>query len=225
MPTSQLVFDPTPQPRSVARPAICPLVVVDHADGVDAAQTSAGRCGIGVSARDHNRINYDLTVVGANVADAITHAGGWMFDRARAGWRISVVVTSGANLSPLQILGVNACSERDLPELLTSRPAAIAMSVRSFAHQERLRRLVSRALRQNAELTFWGEVAPTDFDCLLDDVGYRLSRAARAFKGHALNALSLNMPVAPIETFRSCALWYPPGPDLMPAGMVESCTQ
>ncbi|MCV7154576.1 hypothetical protein [Mycolicibacterium pyrenivorans] len=36
-------------------------------------------------------MSYRLDVVTTSVADAISHAGGLMFDRGRAGWRVAVV--------------------------------------------------------------------------------------------------------------------------------------
>jgi hypothetical protein len=50
----------------------------------------------GVAAADHASagtiLRYQLDVVAASVGDALRSVGGWMCDRARAGWDVNVMV-------------------------------------------------------------------------------------------------------------------------------------
>ena len=51
-------------------------------------------------------MRYRLDVVAADVADVVKFAGGWLFDRAMAGWDVTVLVADHPDERPLQILGV-----------------------------------------------------------------------------------------------------------------------
>ncbi len=49
--------------------------------------------------------------------DAVRSAGGWLCDRVRAGWNVTVTVPDGADVRPLTILGVATRSAGDdVPE-------------------------------------------------------------------------------------------------------------
>src|SRR4051794_9208449 len=50
---------------------------------------------------------YQLDVTADDVTDLVRSAGGWLYDRSKAGWDVNVVVTGGCNPLPLQILGVS----------------------------------------------------------------------------------------------------------------------
>ncbi|MGA8547342.1 MAG: hypothetical protein WB785_19075, partial [Mycobacterium sp.] len=50
-------------------------------------------------------MRYRLDVVAANVADVVRFAGGWLFDRAMAGWDVTVLLVDHPDERPLQILG------------------------------------------------------------------------------------------------------------------------
>ncbi|WP_343575423.1 hypothetical protein [Mycobacterium sp.] len=50
-------------------------------------------------------MRYRLDVVAADVADVVTFAGGWLFDRAMAGWDVTVLVADHVDERPLRILG------------------------------------------------------------------------------------------------------------------------
>ncbi len=70
--------------------------------------------GIGVRTPSTNLLTYELAVIGLDVAEVVRAAGGWICDRVRAGWRVSVLVPTGSDTRPLQILGVKAlCLEND----------------------------------------------------------------------------------------------------------------
>lgn len=174
------------------------------------------RRGVGVRASATALLSYDLTVVATDAADVVAGAGGWIYDRVRAGWKVSVVVPAAADVRPLEILGVRAYTAgrdaRDLPP----EPAALAVPANLFDTDQVLRRHVTGALKRGtAEVTMWGECAAAELGYRVDRMQYRLSPAARAFKAQALAAAGVATTVAPIEQFHSCALWYPAdGPDL-----------
>lgn len=179
-------------------------------------QLFAERRGVGVRASETALLSYDLTVVATDAADVVAGAGGWLYDRVRAGWKVSVVVPASCDVRPLEILGVGAYSAgrdaRDLP----AEPAALAVPASLFESDQGLRRHVTGALKRGtAEVTLWGACATADVGYRVDRTQYRLSPAARAFKAHALNAAGVTTTVGAVEQFHSCALWYPAdGPDL-----------
>jgi hypothetical protein len=172
--------------------------------------TFVERQGVGVRASTTALLTYDLTVVAADTADAVSGAGGWLFDRVRAGWKVAVVVPASCDARPLQILGVRTYAAGDDAQDLAPEPAALAVSARAFGSDAVLRRHVSGALKRGtAEVTMWGDCATADVGISVDRTQYRLSPAARAFKAQALLAAGLNTAVAAVEQFHSCALWYP----------------
>lgn len=173
--------------------------------------------GVGVRASATALLSYELTVFARDPLDAVRHAGGWMCDRVRAGWKVTVVLPLDTGSRALDILGVRTCTTGTGFEDLVDAPA-LAVSAQLLGTNVQLRRAVLRALeRGSAEVTLWGE---SDTD-KATAVRYPLTPAARAFKTHAL----LATPGAPeriaadVEHFRSCAPWYPlDGPDLVSAG-------
>ena len=50
-------------------------------------------------------MRYRLDVVAPTVLDAVTSAGGWIYDRVMAGWDVTVLVGGDENVRPLTILG------------------------------------------------------------------------------------------------------------------------
>ena len=180
----------------------------------------AARHGVGVR-KSVGRVQcYELAVIGLDVADVVRSAGGWMCERVRAGWRVTVLMPAGSDTRPLRVLGVNPAQlETDYGSLWTSFPAALAMASGVVVTDERVARDVRKALlRGVTEVTFWGEASLSDVDAPVDLVQHRLSGVARAFKAQALIAASsFDIQAAPTETFHSTALWYPlDGSDLTP---------
>jgi hypothetical protein len=182
------------------------------------------RQGSGVRASHQTMQTYDLTVVAADVAGVVDAAGGWLCDRVRAGWRVTVRVPAAAATGPaaraLTILGVQAESmEAGVDALGGQPPAALAFDANAFRADGRLRRDVLRAVDEAcAEVTVWGGSALFASDRRFRRVRHDLSAAARAFKALALLELSggraASAPVA--EEFVSAALWYPTdGSDLV----------
>jgi len=137
---------------------------------------------------------YRLTVVAADVADAVGSAGGWLFDRARAGWDVTVAVAGVGDPRPLQILGVTQAQiETDLAAAVraVSAGSTLAINAQLLATDEQLRDQVGVLVNRGAvDVAVWGGDAPAGFGT---DDGDRtehvLSAAARAFKTVALKAL------------------------------------
>lgn len=147
-----------------------------------------------------------LTVLAPSVLEVVRSAGGWLFDRAMAGWDVTVITSDYSDSRPLRILGA---SVRDLKTTLTMPVLDTCLSViavRSdlYGCDARVRRMVLTAFDEGlAEVRFWGDPRPEDLDGTADPVWHRLSIAARAFKAQALAAAAA--PADPneyVEVFR-----------------------
>jgi hypothetical protein len=165
---------------------------------------------------------YRLDVVAPDVGDVIQSAGGWLFDRAMAGWDVNVLVTDECDARPLQILGARTLGFDSAIESIDKGQSshALAVAVETFRMQARIRETVVAALDRGVEVTLWGDKWPPELDHRVDAVQHRLSSAARAFKAHALAAASLaHDAVRPTERYRSRGRWYSPNEsDLLSAG-------
>ena len=148
---------------------------------------------------------YQLTVVANSVADLVGSAGGWLCDKARAGWDVKVVLTGDGDPRPVAILGASHV-DAELSDVMkmAARGGALAIGASALA-DERIRDgvlgLVKRGLTQ---VTVWGQEWPTEFSRQADPVEHRLSAAAKAFKAHALGAATVSKePVTGTETLYS----------------------
>lgn len=177
------------------------------------------RNGSGVRAAADMLLTYDVTVIAADVDGVVGAAGGWLCDRVRAGWQVTVLVPPGRDLRALTILGVRAeVWDFDADTLGRQRPAALAVDASVLRDDDRLRSEVFRAVDGgSAEVTVWGESGLFAADRRFGRVRHRLSAAARAFKARALLSSGVAGPDGAVEEFVSSALWYPPdGADLVP---------
>jgi hypothetical protein len=190
----------------------------DEVDGFAPIQ----RWGTGVRASGERHLRYELTVLAGDVEGVVRAAGGWLCDRARAGWQVTVWVPGGCEVRALKVLGVGVQIGEAGVEVLRHRPAALAIDAGVLAGDPRLRAQVYELIDEGAvEVTVWGDTALLADSALFADdarferVGHRLSSAAKAFKGRALAS---GAPAGrDVEEFVSSALWYPPGgADLMP---------
>ncbi|MGH3633131.1 hypothetical protein [Mycobacterium sp.] len=170
-------------------------------------------------------MRYRLDVVAANVIDVVRFAGGWLFDRAMAGWDVTVLVAEHPDERPLQILGASII---DLEHALESvgqrpKPQTLAVAADLVGCDSRVRGGVLAALdRGVTEVTLWGETWPAELDESVGLVHHRLSAAAKAFKAQAMAAASVpatgEIEVGPTETFRSGVVACPSvAADLIPA--------
>jgi hypothetical protein len=166
-------------------------------------------------------MRYRLDVVAASVVDVVRFAGGWLFDRAMAGWDVTVLLADLADDRPLQILGAQTM---DLEHALASvdtrpRPQALAAAADLFGCDSQVRQGVLQALDHGVtEVTLWGQTWPAELDDSVGLVQHRLSSAAQIFKGQALAAAAVPVgSIDPTETFRSGLLAWPSvAADLVP---------
>ncbi len=168
-------------------------------------------------------MRYRLDVVATDVADVVRFAGGWLFDRAMAGWDVTVLVADHPDERPLRILGVQIV---DLEHALATvghrpPPQTLAAAADLFDCDSRVRQGVLQALDQGAtEVTLWGQTWPAELDDTVGLVEHRLSAAAQAFKEQALAAAGICAAgIGRIEVFRSRVMSSPSvHADLVPAG-------
>ena len=135
---------------------------------------------------------YQLAVVASDMADVVRSAGGWLCDRARAGWDVNVVVAGHYDARPLSILGaVGLDVDGDLSAVVkrASTCAELAISSHVLATDDRFRADVFALVKRRlTEVTVWGDDWPDEFGRKVDRVEHKLSSAAHAFKAHALEA-------------------------------------
>jgi hypothetical protein len=148
---------------------------------------------------------YQLTVIASSMVDLVQSAGGWMCDRARAGWDVKVVVAGQHDARPLTILGAAALDvDSELSDVVkaVSRGGGLAVSARLLAVDDGIRADVLNVLKRGlTDVTVWGEDWPAEFGRKVDPVEHKLSSAARAFKSHALGAAAApESPVSATET-------------------------
>ena len=158
---------------------------------IDPGPTSAGRF-----------LRYQLNVVASSTQDVVRSAGGWLCDRARAGWDVNVLVADGGDARPLTILGATTLGpDEDFAALVRSASGigALALGVDVLRADARVRDEILGVLKRgHTEVTVWGAQSPTDLGHQADAVAHRVSSAARAFKSHALAAM--HTPASAITT-------------------------
>ena len=129
-----------------------------------------------------------LDVIAGSVPDVIRSAGGWLADRALAGWDVNVFVPDADDAAPLRILGVTPHRLADAPAYRAQphRPTAVAVSADMREH------LAGEITRGVPEVTVWGRDVPPDMAERLQSVEHVPSGAAQAFKRHAMHAAALD---------------------------------
>ncbi|MFD0364630.1 hypothetical protein ACFQZZ_24585 [Nocardia sp. GCM10030253] len=149
---------------------------------------------------------YRMAVFAPSALDAVRSAGGWVCDRAMAGWDITIV-TAPTDPRPLRILGVHLLDPELSPSAAVRElaPQAIAVAGDLYRSDEQVRDCVLGQLsRAPMEITVWGELWPSELGPRIRPMEHRLSYAARAFKARAWAAVALpDAPIAPVESFYS----------------------
>lgn len=137
-------------------------------------------------------LRYRLDVVAASAVDVVQSAGGWLYDRAMAGWEVTVLLPQGCDIRPLRILGVAAA---DLESSLCGLGAgltSLAVSAEAFTGDARVRDTVLQSLDNRlTEVALWGEGWPLGVNRATTRAQHLLSGAARMFKGYALAAAGI----------------------------------
>ncbi|OMC36033.1 hypothetical protein A5740_07275 [Mycobacterium sp. GA-1841] len=148
-------------------------------------------------------VRYELTVVAAELAPMVSGIGGWLFDRAMAGWRVGVATGPGdgadaedaAGRRALGILGVKAIDPESLSRSAAGDDEAVAMTAISVDRLES-----DDLVRDLADAVIFGCRAPDGLTGQLHQVHYRPSAAALAFKAHAAAVLGYPRPIGTVET-------------------------
>ena len=85
--------------------------------------------------RDGGAVKYRLDVVASSPADVVCSVGGWLYDRVRAGWEVTVLLPQPSDTRPLQILGMHASDlASQMPPASTECAArGLAVSADMFA--------------------------------------------------------------------------------------------
>jgi hypothetical protein len=175
---------------------------------------------------------YQLHVIAARVVEVVEFVGGWLFDRAMAGWQVTVLLASpDQDPLPLHILGGEVVDLGTRPLLDGCRPSPDALAVAAdLCHRDiSIREEVQHALDcGRSEVALWGPPWHTDTDLHghVDVVEYRLSIAARAFKARALAATVQPIESTPvievIRSYRTALVSTRTGlPDRLPAVNVD----
>jgi hypothetical protein len=159
-------------------------------------------------ARASTVLRHEMTVVASSVADVVTSAGGWLYDRRMAGWKVNVLLADRTADRALRILGAEVFDLRGGLEAFTDDPdraATLAVAADVYASDLRVRRFVSASDRRHAEVAMWGDAG--SLGERFSAVSYRLTAAAMAFKAQALLAAGIaNDPVAPTEALFRCGV-------------------
>jgi hypothetical protein len=150
-------------------------------------------------------LRYQLNVVASTAEEVVSSAGGWLCDRARAGWDVNVLVAGGGDRRTLAILGATALDLDDGFVAMMQRAShggAMAVSADLVAADKRVRDEVLRVLKRGlTEVTVLGTRWPAELGRQPDTVQHRVSAAARAFKSQALAAADISLDaLTPTET-------------------------
>jgi hypothetical protein len=151
-------------------------------------------------------MRYRLDVIASCVGDVVQSAGGWLFDRAVAGWEVNVCLFDARDARPLRILGAKTLDLTSVLESIKKTPLdrALAVTVDAFATDARTRATVVDVLNEAGEVALWGDGWPAELEHRIQVVQHRLSSAACAFKAHALAAAAITQDVvSPIESYRA----------------------
>ncbi len=158
-------------------------------------------------------------VVAPDIPELVTVIGGWLFDRAMAGWDVTALVNEDSDVRPLRILGVGAA---ELDSVLSAYAPAFPAGVVSFAGHHyssdpRTRELIRRVMDSGAaELIVWGDVCPAEFRARLLQVSYEPTIAAQVFKKHAL--VAVGRPDRGVDARESFRCGVRPRPAVAQAG-------
>jgi hypothetical protein len=155
---------------------------------------------------------YQFQVVARNIADAVMSIGGLIFDRAMAGWDVSVVVdgeTDGAvDDRPIRILGARLAQRmsgpnyaRDLP-----RPHLLAVATDVMVKSDSVRgHVLALGNEGETDVLLWGRHHPTNFPRTFVAARHQPSVAAQLFKSHAVLAVGAQAIPCADEGFYSMA--------------------
>ena len=165
------------------------------------------RVGASQAARaDGECLRYRLDVVAASALDVVLSAGGWLYDRAMAGWEVTVLLPELCDVRALRILGVRALDSQAQFAAVGagSTSQSLAVSAEAFTADARVRDAVLQSLENRlTEVALWGQSPqgwPLRVNRAMTSGQHVLSAAARRFKGYALAAAGIpGATVGPAE--------------------------
>lgn len=174
--------------------------------GIDALQPGDGsrHLGDGACGKGERPRRYSAMCIAQDVAGLVEGAGGWLFDRAMAGWDVSAFVDERSDPRALHILGVRTVRYAEAwAAMETTTPTSFVVAGERYASDVEARRLLQDALGEGADVTVFGSPCALDQVEGISSVTYRLTAAAHAFKMHALAVAGRGRPPAhAIESLR-----------------------
>jgi len=136
---------------------------------------------------------YQFQVVARNIADAVMSIGGLIFDRAMAGWDVSVVVDGGIDGAvddrPVRILGARLVKRNRGPNYAAAlpRPHLLAVATDVMVKSDAVRRhVLALGDDSQTDVLLWGRHHPTNLPRTFVVARHQPSAAAHIFKSHAL---------------------------------------
>jgi len=150
---------------------------------------------------------YRVGVVASTASDVVHHAGGWLFDQARAGWTVTVMLGECADTRPIRILGADTVGLESAEASMRAdrHPHVLAVAADLYGEDSMVRRWMRMATDDRlGEVMIWGQPSTFDDDDSVCSVEHRLSAAARVFKAQALAAAGEpTVTIGQIEQFRT----------------------
>ncbi|MBV5242687.1 hypothetical protein KUF57_03965 [Mycolicibacterium sp. PAM1] len=146
---------------------------------------------------------YRVVAVTSDIAALVECAGGFLCDRARAGWNVRVLVDGPGERRPLTILGVSAdavSGQTDAGAAMSGFGPGTTVIVGAdlLTRDSRLRASAARLATAGAAVHVWGP--PSYPGCRPAPIQHELSTAAQAFKNSALRAARIDRAAEPVET-------------------------
>jgi hypothetical protein len=156
-----------------------------------------------------------------DAADVVCSAGGWIVDRALAGWDVNVFLARHYDIRPLHIIGAQHFpleSKMAAPHSGT-HVQVFAVAADLFIGNARVHdNIVKASNRCRSDVIYWGDIRAAKLAFPIDSLQHHLLSAAVAFKAQALQAAAIEEEaVGSIEEF--CGWVRPHGsaiPDLAP---------
>lgn len=148
--------------------------------------------------------SYQLDVVGTSVSDIVTSSGAWLFDRAKAGWKVRIFATALCDPTALYVLGAAQVAPADeIHADGLEESTALALSGAALASDPLLaRRVHTLAKSRRKEVVFWPD-PPEKLRHVCEQVSpVGPSPASKVFKAHAMASAGLDTEITRAqETF------------------------
>ena len=145
----------------------------------------SGPAGTCTEVADEASLRHTLWVIGATAPSVIDAIGGWLTDRALAGWEITVFLPESQKARSLQILGLTVLP---LSQLWSApgAPGRTALAVEGSLLQSdaMIRQHAIGMLADGAEITSWGASMPEEF-------GAHFLQVRRKKPGDVMRAVTL----------------------------------